>query len=140
MELRSENDIELYVKDVEKRGARMEIENSGYKLAGFDPFKSEILAETRRVNYYSLEDMVYRMELTDDKIMDVLDIKDTSATSIGCTLPPGINKISDNNLVLKSLLPDELRVNITIDDIRLRSSSNSNITIRFAEKNFSIQF
>ena len=43
MELRSENDIELYVKDVEKRGARMEIENSGYKLAGFDHLKVKYL-------------------------------------------------------------------------------------------------
>ena len=30
VELRSENDIELHVKEVEKRGIRLEIENSGY--------------------------------------------------------------------------------------------------------------
>ena len=29
LELRSENDIEVYVKEVEKRGTRIEIENSG---------------------------------------------------------------------------------------------------------------
>ena len=35
-QLRSENDVELYVKEVEKRNARLEIENSGYNLAGFE--------------------------------------------------------------------------------------------------------
>ena len=47
LELRSENDIELHVKEVEKRGTRIEIENSGYNLAGFDHFKSEILSELK---------------------------------------------------------------------------------------------
>ena len=49
LELRSQNDIGLHVKEVEKRGTRMEIENSGYNLAGFDHFKSETIAELRRV-------------------------------------------------------------------------------------------
>ena len=49
LELRSQNDIELLVEEVGKRGTRMEIGNSGYILAGFDLFKSEILAEIKRV-------------------------------------------------------------------------------------------
>ena len=40
LELRSENDVELHVKEVEKRGTRIEIENSGYNLAGFDHCKN----------------------------------------------------------------------------------------------------
>ena len=40
LELTSENDIDLHVKEVEKRGTGTEIENSGYNLAGFDHFKS----------------------------------------------------------------------------------------------------
>ena len=43
LELRSENDIELHVKEVEKRGTRIEIENSGYILAGFDHLGNEIV-------------------------------------------------------------------------------------------------
>ena len=50
LELRSQNDIKLHVKEVEKRGTRKEIENSGYNLASFDHFNSEILEELRRVN------------------------------------------------------------------------------------------
>ena len=76
--------------------------------------------------------MVHRMELK-YKIMDVLDMKYTSATSIGYTSPPGIYKTSDTNLMLKSLLPDEVKVDITIDDIRLRSNLTTNKTIRFTK-------
>ena len=36
----------------------------------------------------------------------------------------------DNNLKLKSLLPDEVKLNITIDDTILRSNSTTNKTIR----------
>ena len=35
--------------------------------------------------YHDLEDMVDRMELTDDENMDVFDMKYTSARSIGYT-------------------------------------------------------
>ena len=40
LELRSQVDIELHVKKVEKRGTRIETEKSGYNLAAFDQFKS----------------------------------------------------------------------------------------------------
>ena len=43
-------------------------------------------------------------------------------------------EISDPNLMLKFLLPDE--VNITIDDIRPISNLTPNKTIRFTEKSF----
>ena len=44
LELRCEDDIDLHVKEVEKRGIAIEFENIGYKLAGVDHFKGEILA------------------------------------------------------------------------------------------------
>ena len=60
LELRSENDIELHVKEVEERGTRIEIEISGYNLAGFDHFKNEFLSELKRLIYRDLKDMVHR--------------------------------------------------------------------------------
>ena len=48
LELRSNKVIELHVKECEERGTRTEIENSGYNLAGFDHFKSEILAGLKK--------------------------------------------------------------------------------------------
>ena len=58
LELRSENDIELHDKEVEKESSRIQMENGGYKLSGFDYFKIEILSELKRVNYRDLEDIV----------------------------------------------------------------------------------
>ena len=83
LELRSENNIELDVKEVKKRGTRIEIENSGCNLAGSDRFKSEILAELKRVVYKDLEDMVYRLVLTYDGIVDVLDVKYIAGSTTG---------------------------------------------------------
>ena len=42
------------------------------------------------------------MELTHDEVMDVLEMKYTSATSVGKTLPHGIDENADGNLMLKS--------------------------------------
>ena len=47
-----------------------------------------------------------------------------------------MNKISDIKLILKSLLPNKLKVNILIDDIRLRSNLNTNKTTKYTEKSF----
>ena len=77
---------------------------------------------------------MYGMESTYDEIMDVLDKNQTSAPSIGSTLPSGIYENSDINLMLKSLFSDEVKAKITIDDIRLRSNLNTNKTKSFTKK------
>ena len=82
--------------------------------------------------------MVYRVELTYDQIMDVLDMKYTGAKSIGYTLPLGIHENSHNNSMINYLLPDEVKVNFTNEDIRLRSNLTTNRTIRFTIKSFFI--
>ena len=76
----------------------------------------------KNVENIDLEDTVFRMELEYHEIAEILDKKYRAATSIGCTLQPGIYEISNNYLMLKSLLPDDIKVNITIDDIRLTSN------------------
>ena len=43
-------------------------------------------------------------------------MKYIDASTAGYTLEPGIYEISDINFMLMSLLPDEVKVNITIDD------------------------
>ena len=63
--------------------------------------------------------MVYRYQLTYNAIIDVLDLKFISTTTTGYTLPPGMCEIIDNKFMLKSLLPKEVKVNITVDDVRL---------------------
>ena len=97
LEPKSDDDIELYLKEVEKRGTRREIENTGYNLAGFDQFKSEIFSELKRVKYRDLEDMVCRLQLTYDEIVDILDVKYIPGSPIGYTLPPGLYELTDVN-------------------------------------------
>ena len=45
---KSENDLELHVKEIEKRGTRIKKEDSGYNLAGFDHFKFENFSEIKK--------------------------------------------------------------------------------------------
>ena len=90
-----------FVEEVEKRGTQMEIENSGYNLAGFDHFKNKILAELKRVKYKNLEDMVSRMEYTYDETVDILDVKYIAGSTNVNTLPPGIYEITADKLMLK---------------------------------------
>ena len=86
--------------------------------------------------YEALEDMVYRLQLTYDELIDILNLKYNPSSTIGYTLPPGMHEIIDNIFSLKSLLPKEVKVNITIDDVRLKSNLTTNKSIRFTKKSF----
>ena len=70
--------------------------------------------------------MVFRMELTYQEVAVLLDTKYIDAKTIGYIFPPGLYEIFDIKSMLKSLLPDEAEVNITIADIRQRSSLTTN--------------
>ena len=79
---------------------------------------------------------MHRLGLTYDETIDGVDIKYTSATSIGYTLPPAMYKICDPKSMLKSLLRDDVKVNIRSDNIRLKSKLTTNNTNRFTKKHF----
>ena len=64
-----------------------------------------MLAELRKIKNKVLEEMVYRMELTFDEIVDTLDKEETSESTTAYTLTSGIYETSDLNLMLKSLHP-----------------------------------
>ena len=76
------------------------------------------------------------MQLTYNEIVDILDVKCSPTSPIGFTFPPGIYEINDIDLMIKGSLPDEVKVNDTIDDIRLKSNSNINQTLIFTKKFF----
>ena len=65
-----------------------------------------------------------------------MDVKYFAASTVRYTLPPGTYEISDINSMVRSLLPNELKVNITIDDVRQKSNLTTNKTIRFTRKSF----
>ena len=82
--------------------------------------------------------MVYRFQLTYDETIDILNLEHILTTTIGYTLPPGMYEIIDINFMLKSSLSKEVKVNITIDDIRLKSNLTTNKANRFTKKFFSM--
>ena len=71
LELRS---LELHVNEVRKRGKKIKIGDKEYNLSDFDNQKYEILEEIKKTKYNDLGDLVYRMPLTYDEVIDVLDL------------------------------------------------------------------
>ena len=128
--------LELHVQEVKKRGNKIKIADREYKLSDFDNQKNEIIEELKNAKYNDLEDLVYRMRLSYDEIMDILNLKYISTKRTGYSLNPGIYEVVDLNNTLKHILPDNVKVNITIDDVRLKSKLKINQTLMFTEKCF----
>ena len=61
--------------------------------------------------------MVFRMKLTYSENEKILDLKYIPTKSIGYNLPPGLNEIIDIISMLNSLLPEDVKVNFTRNDI-----------------------
>ena len=133
LELKS---LELHVDEVKKRGNKIKIADKEYKLSDFDDQKNEIIEELKNANYNDLEDLVYRMRLSYDEIMDILDLRYIPTKRTGYSLDPGIYEVIDSNNTLKHILSDSVKVNITIDDIRLKSNLKINQTLIFTERSF----
>ena len=76
------------------------------------------------------------MRLSYDEFMDILDLKYIPTKRTGFSLYVGIYEIIDLNNTLKHILPDNVKVNVTIDDIRLKSNLKINQTLLFTKKSF----
>ena len=126
--------LELHVEEVRKRGNIIKIEDKEYKLSDFDTQKNEILEELRNAKYNDLRDLIYRMRLSNDEIIDILDVEYIPTKRTGYSLNPGIYEVVDLNNTLKYILPDSVKVNVAIDDIRLKSNLKTNQTSIFTEK------
>ena len=133
LELKS---LDLHVEEVRKRSSKIEIGDKEYKLLDFGTQKNEILEELNNVKYNNIEDLVYRFQLTKDEIIDILDFKYIPTKRTGYSLNPGIYEVIDLNNALKYILLDNVKVSITIDDIRLKSNLKINQTLIFTKKSF----
>ena len=98
--------------------------------------KSEILEGLKNVNYNILEDLVYRMQLTYDEVQKILGIKYIRTKVTDYSLIPSIYEVVDLNNTLKYILPDNVKVSVTIDDVRLKSNLKTNQTLIFTDKSF----
>ena len=119
---KSENDIKLHVQEVRKRRNQTKSVDKEYKLRLFDTSKNEIREELENTKYHDLEDLVYRMQLTYDEIIYIFDIKTFLSKKGGYTLPPGIYEVIDISTSLKHILPNDAKLTITIDGVRLKSN------------------
>ena len=137
LEGRSKNDIELHVKEVKLRGDRIIIEGRGYKLSDLDTQKNEILERLKKYHrYQNLSDMVFRLQLTYDEIIDILDFKYIPTKRIGYSLKPNIYQISDINNNLKNILPDNVKISVDIDEKKYRTNLKLNQTVIFTKRSF----
>ena len=134
LELRS---LELYVNEFRKRGNAIKVGDKEYKLSDFDYQKYEIIEELKNVKYKDLRDLVYRMRLSYDEIMDLLDLKYIPTKRTGYNINPGIYEFFDLNNTLKYILPYNIvKVSVTIYDIKLKSNLKTNQTLIFTGKSF----
>ena len=132
LELRSQNGIELHVDKVRKKGL---ILINDYSLSSLGMFKDEILGDLKNAKFNDLEDMVYRFKLTYDEIMDILDLKYIPTKRTGYSIEPNIYNVIDLNNTLKNILPDNVKINITIDE-KYKTDLKINQTLIFTNKSF----
>ena len=133
LELRSQNGIELHVEQVRKKGL---ILINDYSLSSLGMFKDEILEELKNIKYNDLEDLVYRFKLTYDEIMDILDLKYIPTKRTGYSIEPNIYNVVDLNKTLKNILPNNVKIDITIDERKYKTDLKINQTLIFTNKSF----
>ena len=133
LELRSQNGIDLHVEQVRKKGL---ILINDYSLSSLGMFKDEILEELKKVKYNDLEDLVYRFRLTYDEIMDILDLKYISTERMGYSIEPNIYNVVDLNKTLQNILPNNVKIDITIDERKYKTDLQINQTLIFTNKSF----
>ena len=133
LELKS---LELHVKEVRKRGNKIKIGDNEYKLSDFDSQKHEILEELKNLKYNDLEDLVYRMQLTYDEIINILDLKYISTKRMGFSIEPNIYNVVDLNKTLKNILPNNVKIDVTIDERKYKTDLKFNQTLIFTNKSF----
>ena len=75
------------------------------------------------------------MQLTYVEIIDILDLKDIPKKT-GYSPNPGIYEAVGLNNTLKSILTDNVKVTVTIDDVRLKSNLKKFQTLIFTKKSF----
>ena len=105
-------------------------------MSDLGSFEYENFEELKNSNYTDLDDLVFSFQLTIDEIIDILELENITRSTKGYTLSPGAYEVTDNILMLKSLLPKEVKVSITNDDVKLKSNLTNNKTIRFTGKMF----
>ena len=111
-----------------------------YSLSNLGTSKTEILEEGKNTRYNDFEDMVYRLQLTYDEIIDILDLKYVPSKRTSCSLNRDMYEKIEMDTILGHILPNNVKVSIATYDIRIKSSLRDNQTLMFTEKSFFIRY
>ena len=65
--------------------------------------------------------MVFRLQLTYHEIINILDSKNIPTKRIGYSIEPNIYNVVDLNNSLKHILPDNVKINVTIDEKKYKT-------------------
>ena len=76
------------------------------------------------------------MQLTYDEVIHILDLKYIPTKRTGYSLRQGFYEVVDLNNTLKYILPDNVKIIVTIDDTTLKSNLKTNQTLIFTNKSF----
>ena len=90
----------------------------------------------KNAKYIDFEDLVYRLQLTYDEIIDILGLNYIPTKRTGYSLNPGIYEVVYLKNTLYYSLLDNVKVGVTIDDLKLKSNLKIIQTIIFIEKSF----
>ena len=80
--------------------------------------------------------MVYRMQLTYDENIGFSNLEFIPTKRTGLSLNPGIYEITDKNTTLQLILPDNVKVTVTIDNPRIKSKLKIEQNLIFTDKIF----
>ena len=76
------------------------------------------------------------MRLSYDEIMDILDLKNISTKRMGFSKEPNIYNVVDLNKTLKNILPNNIKIDISIDERKYKTDLKINQTLIFTNKSF----
>ena len=76
------------------------------------------------------------MQLTYNEIIDILDLEYNPTKRIDYSLKPDIYQVSDKNNSLKNTLPDNVKINVTIDQKKYKTDLKIKQTLIFTNKSF----
>ena len=134
LELKS---LESHVEVVRIKGDKIKIGGKECKLSDFDTQKkNEILEVLKKAKYTNLQDRVHRMQLKYDEIINILDFKYIPTKRIGYSINPNIYNVVDLNNTLKNILPDNVKISVTIDERKYKTNLKINQTLIFTNKSF----
>ena len=76
------------------------------------------------------------MQLIYDEILDILDLKYIPTKRMGYYIEPNIYNVVDLNKTLKNILPNNVKIDIIIDERKYKTDLKINQTLIFTNKSF----